>query len=196
MAAVPAKLQHAHDPELLQRERLAQRRADRKARRRAREAAGEIKELNITAMMDMMTIILVFLLKSYSASSIAVNLSDDLSIPRSTTAVVPQDNVTVTISLAEVAVNDRAVLRAERGLLPASAKEGGDGYLLPAVRDALAREVEKQKYIARYNPAAPFSGRVNVVADKRVPYRTLMEVLYTAGQAELGEYKFMVMKEE
>jgi hypothetical protein len=29
-----------------------------------------------------------------------------------------------------------------------------------------------------------------------VPYRTLMEVLYTAGQAELGEYKFMVLKSD
>jgi biopolymer transport protein ExbD len=194
--AAPAKLQHAHDPELLHRARLAQRRAGRKARRRSREAAGEVKELNITAMMDMMTILLVFFLKSYSASTVNVNLSDELSLPQSTTAVVPQDNVTVTISLGEVAVNDRAVARAEGGLLPASAKGGGDGYLLPAVHQALVKEVEKQKYIARYNPAAPFSGRVNVVADRRVPYRTLMEVLYTAGQAELGEYKFMVMKNE
>jgi biopolymer transport protein ExbD len=56
--------------------------------------------------------------------------------------------------------------------------------------------VDKQKYIAQYNQDAPFTGRVNVVADKKVPYRTLMEVLYTAGQAELGEYKFMVLKGE
>ncbi len=34
------------------------------------------------------------------------------------------------------------------------------------------------------------------VADKKISYRALMEVLYTAGQAELGEYKFMVMKNE
>ena len=54
-------------------------------------------------------------------------------------------------------------------------------------RRQIAEEVEKQKYIAKYNPAAPFTGRVNVVADRRIPYRTLMEVLYTAGQAELGE---------
>jgi biopolymer transport protein ExbD len=65
-----------------------------------------------------------------------------------------------------------------------------------AVYDALKKEVDKQKYIAQYNKAAPFTGRVNVVADKKIPYRTLMDVLYTAGQAELGEYKFMVLKSE
>jgi biopolymer transport protein ExbD len=176
--------------------RLQQARAFRRARRKARSRAGEVKELNITAMMDMMTIILVFLLKSYSASSLSVNLGEELRIPQSTTQVAPQDNVSVTISMSEVAVNDRAVLRMQAGLVPPSAKEGGraDAFFVGPIHEALAKEVEKQKYIARYNPGAPFSGRLNVIADKRVPYRTVMEVLYTAGQAELGEYKFMTLK--
>jgi biopolymer transport protein ExbD len=37
--------------------------------------------LNINSMMDMMTIILVFLLKSYSASDVSVAPSDDLTLP-------------------------------------------------------------------------------------------------------------------
>ncbi len=65
-----------------------------------------------------------------------------------------------------------------------------------AVYDALKREVDKQKYIAQFNADVPFAGRINLVADKRITYRTLMEVLYTAGQAELGEYKFMVLKSQ
>jgi biopolymer transport protein ExbD len=170
----------------------------RRARRRARGRAEEVRELNITAMMDMMTIILVFLLKSYSASSLNVNFSDRLRIPQSTAQVQPQDNVNVTISLGEVAVNDRAVVRVERGLIPAAEKEGGrpDAFYVGAIHEALRREVDRQKYIAQYNPRAPFTGRLNVIADRRIPYRTIMEVLYTAGQAELGEYKFMVMKAE
>ena len=90
----------------------------RNARRKARERAGEIKELNIVAMMDMMTIILVFLLKSYQASAINVNMSQDLAIPASTTQLHPQENITVTVSLKEVAVNDRAVLKVDGGLIP------------------------------------------------------------------------------
>jgi len=170
----------------------------RRLRRKTREAAGEVKELNITAMMDMMTIILVFLLKSYSASSLSVNLSEELKLPPSTTQVQPQDNINVTIYLREVAVNDKATVKVENGVIPASYKEEGkaDSFYVGAVYDALKKEVDKQKYIAQYNVKAPFTGRVNVIADKRVPYRTLMEVLYTAGQAELGEYKFMVLKNE
>jgi len=183
-------------PEQIQREKEA--RDYRRARRKQREAEGEIKELNIVAMMDMMTIILVFLLKSYQASAINVNMGADLTIPESTTQLHPQENITVTVSLKEVAVNDRKVVPVEGGLIPASVKEGGraDAFYVGAVFDALKKEVDKQKYIARFNKDAPFTGRVNVVADRKIPYRTLMDVLYTAGQAELGEYKFMVLKND
>ncbi len=183
-------------PEKLRREKET--RDYRRARRKQREAAGEIRELNIVAMMDMMTIILVFLLKSYQASAINVNMSADLTIPQSTTQLHPQENISVTVSLKEVAVNDRKVAEVKGGLIPATAKEGGraDAFFVGAVFDALKKEVEKQKKIAKWNKNAPFTGRVNVVADRKIPYRTLMEVLYTAGQAELGEYKFMVLKND
>jgi len=182
--------------EQLRREKEA--RIYRRARRKVREAAGEIRELNIVAMMDMMTIILVFLLKSYQASAINVNMGADLTIPQSTTQLHPQENITVTVSLKEVAVNDRKVVPVQGGLIPASVKEGGraDAFYVGAVFDALKKEVDKQKYIARFNKDAPFTGRINVVADRKIPYRTLMDVLYTAGQAELGEYKFMVLKND
>ena len=43
----------------------------------------EIDFLNITAMLDMMTIILVFLLKSMSQSSASLPQSGDLTMPKS-----------------------------------------------------------------------------------------------------------------
>ena len=49
--------------------RMQYKKALRRKRRKDRDAEGEIHDLNIYPMLDMMTIILVFLLKSYSASS-------------------------------------------------------------------------------------------------------------------------------
>jgi len=192
MTTAPAK---PLSPDALRREKEA--RAYRKARRKVREAEGEIRELNIVAMMDMMTIILVFLLKSYQASAINVNMGADLTIPQSTTQLHPQENITVTVSLKEVAVNDRKVVEVRNGVIPPDAKEGkrAEAFYVGAIHEALKKEVDKQKYIARYNKDAPFAGRLNVVVDRKIPYRTLMDVLYTAGQAELGEYKFMVLKD-
>lgn len=168
----------------------------RRARRKARAASEEIRELNIVAMMDMMTILLVFLLKSYQASTVNVNMGEGFAMPASTTQLHPQDNITIKLSMNELVVNDRKVLDLQGGVIPAAAKEGGktDAFLVEPVYGALKREVDRQKEIAKFNKDAPVSGRVNVVADKRISYRTLMDVLYTAGQAELGEYKFMVLK--
>ena len=69
------------DDETLQ--RLMFRKALARKKRKEREAAGEIHELNITAMMDMMTIILVFLLKSYAASALMLTQSARTSSRRS-----------------------------------------------------------------------------------------------------------------
>src|SRR6185295_13641241 len=56
----------------------------------------EINFLNITAMLDMMTIILVFLLKSMSASSASIPQSADLTIPKSVlTTEASQEGVAV-----------------------------------------------------------------------------------------------------
>lgn len=186
-------------PSTAQAARLAEekhKRDYRRARRKVREAAGEIRELNIVAMMDMMTILLVFLLKSYQASTVNVNMGQDFQMPVSTTQLTPQDNITIKLSMDELVVNERKVLELQGGMVPASAKEGGkaDAFLIDPVYGALKREVDRQKEIAKFNKNAPVSGRVNVVADKKISYRTLMDVLYTAGQAELGEYKFMVLK--
>jgi biopolymer transport protein ExbD len=171
------------------------RRAYRKARRKARDAAGEIKELNITAMMDMMTIILVFLLKSYTASSLSVQQSADLVIPASSSQARPQDSINVIVSLSEVSVNDKRTTPVVNGVIPEEFRAGGSP-LVSALLEALEKEVDKQKYIARYNPNAPFLGRVNVIADKRIPYQTIIAVLYTAGQAELKQYKLLALRTE
>src|SRR5688572_30733726 len=91
-------------------QRLRFRKAMARKKRREREAAGEIRELNITAMMDMMTIILVFLLKSYSASSVAMTNSEDIRPPISTTRQTPKDTVAVTITPKNILVGDKPVV--------------------------------------------------------------------------------------
>jgi biopolymer transport protein ExbD len=44
------------------------------------------------------------------------------------------------------------------------------------------------------NPQRPFMGRVRIVADKRTPFRTVGEVIYSLGQAEFGAIRLVVLK--
>jgi biopolymer transport protein ExbD len=195
-----------------QRARMMFKKGLRRKRRKEREAAGEIKELNITAMMDMMTIILVFLLKSYSSSSVSTASSGDIAPPISTTRLPPKDTVSVTITrcsetsmkegkcrkgMGQVAVGDKIIFSFDEDKVPAQYKDGGEnGFMILPLHEALKKEVDKSKYIAQYNPTAQFTGELSVVADRGMPYRLLTEVLYTAGQAELDNYRFVVMKKE
>ena len=169
------------------------RRALGRKKRREREEAGEIRELNIVAMLDMMTIILVFLLKSYSASSVSVTASEDVRPPISTTRATPKDTVAVTITPKGILVGDKRVVEIENSTIPARFLEGR--RVVP-LDQALKREVDKLKYIAARNVSAPFNRELSIIGDRKIPYDLLLTVLYTAGQNELENYRFVVIQQE
>jgi len=175
------------------RERMMFRRAVGRKRRHEREAAGEIRELNIVAMMDMMTIILVFLLKSYSSSSVSVTASEDVRPPISTTRATPKDTVAVTITPKGILVGDKRVVEIENSAIPARFL---DGRRVVPLDQALKREVDKLKYIAARNASAPFNHELSIIGDRKIPYDLLLTVLYTAGQNELENYRFVVIQQE
>jgi len=175
------------------RERMMFRRALSRKKRREREAAGEIRELNIVAMMDMMTIILVFLLKSYSASSVSVTASEEVRPPVSTTRSTPKDTVAVTITPKSILVGDKKVVELQNSAIPRSVL---DGRRVIPLDQALRKEVDKLKYIAARNPSAPFNHELSVIGDRKIPYDLLLTVLYTAGQDELENYRFVVIQKE
>jgi biopolymer transport protein ExbD len=179
------------EEERLQRMRF--RKALARKKRKEREAAGEIKELNITAMMDMMTILLVFLLKSFASSSAAITASEDVRPPVSSTRASPKDTVAVTITPKNILVGDKEAVRLVNGQVPADQLQG---RLVVPLDAQLKKEVDKLKYIAERNPSAPFSKELSVIGDKKVPYDLLLTVLYTAGQNELENYRFVVLKKE
>lgn len=193
-----------------QQEWMLLRRKMRRKRRKERDGEGEIAELNITPMLDMMTIILVFLLKSYSAQSVALASAGDIAPPLSTTRLSPKDTIAVTVTrctpspdhacapgTGALIVMEKTILTYDADRIPPEVKEGGEkGLFIQPLFTALKHEVDKAKAIAAMNPDAPFTGELSVVGDKGIPYRMLTEVLYTAGRAELDSYRFVVLKEE
>lgn len=173
------------------RQRMRFRKALARKKRRDREAEGEIKELNITAMMDLMTIILVFLIKSFSASSITVTASEDVRPPMSTARATPKDTIAITVTPKSIMVGDKKKVE-----LSNAALKPGDmqGKLILPLDAALKKEVEKLKYIAERNPTSPFNREVSIIGDKRVSYDVLSSVLYTAGINELENFRFIILQ--
>jgi len=169
-------------------------------RRNAHEP--DINFLNITAMLDIMTIILVFLLKSLGEASTSVPQSDDLTLPNSIITTEPsQEGIVVTVSKSQILVgNDKVLSLPGRESLvqsgvDASLKRNGpnDLYIVP-LGNALQSARKTDKMIRQAKGLDPSSSEAIVIADKTTPYRLLVEVLYTLGQSEYGRYHLMVIQ--
>ena len=176
---------------------IAARLAGKKAiRSYARKLADpeDIKDLNITPMMDMMTIILVFLLKSFTSSATLVNLDNNLSLPPSQTRLAPKQAVPVTITKRVVLVEGEAVAPINSGRIDPQLKRDGDnGYYITPLVEMLSKVARREKKIAEMT-GQKFDGELTIIADKNTPYRLLTEILYSCGQAEYANFRLLVLK--
>jgi biopolymer transport protein ExbD len=169
-------------------------------RRNAHEP--DINFLNITAMLDIMTIILVFLLKSLGESSTAIPQSDDLRLPTSVVRTDPhQEGVTVTISKSQILVGDQKILslpgresQAQTGV-GAEHKRGGpnDLYIVPLGNVMMAAR-RTDAALRKAKGLDPSTSEAIIIADRGTPYRLFIEVLFTLGQSEFGKYHLMVIQ--
>ncbi len=159
-----------------------------KSKRRLQEEGG----LTITSLMDMMTIILVFLLKSYSVEDIQVNPEGDLELPMSSSTKEPEVSVNVVVSRLSISVDGVKVIDVENSEV---AEEYKRGPIISPLYDTLQEKADDAKAVAARNPSQPFKGRLLLQCDKSTEFSLLREVMYTAGQAQFGEFKFVVFKE-
>ena len=158
--------------------------------------------LNITAMLDIMTIILVFLLKTLGESSAAVPQSDDLRLPASVMKKAPaQEGVLVTVSKTQILVGDDKILSlpgreslVQAGVDARFKRSGPNDLFIVPLGNALMAARKTDIAVRRAKGLDPSSSEAIIIADKGTPYRLLMEVLFTLGQSEYGKYHLMTLQ--
>jgi biopolymer transport protein ExbD len=164
-------------------------------------AEPEINFLNITAMMDMMTIILVFLLKSLASSPAQIPKSDDLVIPKSVLTSAPDqesEGLPVIVTKSQIVVGDNVVCP-----IPADASKYGvavtykrgsrnEFEIVPLGNAVQAwRDTDKQ---VRAAMGKPDPSEAIIIGDATMPYRVLTEVVYTLGQHQFGKFHLLVLQ--
>jgi biopolymer transport protein ExbD len=173
-------------------------------RRSIRKNASEpeINFLNITAMLDIMTIILVFLLKTLGESTASVPQSNDLKIPTSYITSQPSmEGVVVTVSKTQILVGDEKIMTlpsrqslAQSGVGAQYKRSGpNDLYIVP-LGNALQSARKTDKLVRQAKGLDASMSEAIVIADNTTPYRLFIEVLFTLGQNEYGKYHLMVMQ--
>ncbi len=173
--------------------RLAGKKAIRSFARKLAEPEV-IKDLNITPMMDMMTIILVFLLKSFASSSSTITFDSNLQVPRSITQLKPKEALALTVTKKVILVEGDGIAPITGGKVdPAVKRDGENGYYITPLVDVLEKHARKEKKVAELT-GVPWEAQLMLIADQTTPYRLLTEVLYSCGQAGYANYRLLVLK--
>ncbi len=139
-------------------------------------------------MVDMMINILLFLLQLYGNSTVMVQSSPDLSLPRSESADPIRYAVNVVVSRAKVTVGPDTVSEFPReNRVPTELD-------LSAITAALtaAREAQQARSAGS---ATPEPAQVILQVDRRLPWEQLSPVIDAVGSAGFEDVRFVVAAE-
>jgi biopolymer transport protein ExbD len=132
-----------------------------------------IKDLNITPMMDMMTIILVFLLKSFTSSTSTITFDQNLQVPKSSTQLKQKLAIAVTVTKKVILVEGDAIAPVNLGKVdPTVKRDGENGYFITPLVEILEKHAKREKKVAELT-GTKFDGQLMLIADTTTPYRLL-----------------------
>ena len=154
---------------------MANPRALRQARKRR---GGDEVKLNITSMMDMFTIILVFLIKNFSTEGAIVMPANNLTLPKSSVERQAKESLSVKVARNTIMVENNLVLDTNDYKQLAEQKE----FMIQQLHDVLVKYSEEAKKMSKVS-GKEFSGQITIQGDTEIPYNILTRVMYTCGQA-------------
>ncbi len=145
--------------------------------------------LPLTSLMDMFTIILVFLLVSMSSEEHDFVRDETVDLPQSKSQGRFEPAVNVVVSESYVKVQENVVARLVGG-------EVGDDQVKAGRLDAVVRAVRRARERRENDPDADDQEEIIVVqADRSLPYRTVYLVLRSCSIAGYNRYRVVIQKE-
>ncbi len=181
--------------------------------RRGRKRVNKDFELQLTSLMDVLVIIVVFLLKSYSASTNNFTSVAGMKMPTSLSQDTPLDSLQVIVTPEAITFENERVAEfvqtaaSAEGNEPAYALKPTDlderGLQIIPLYDALMKARDKSEVLRIKSNARdaqgkplPFRGVLAIQADKRVKFDVLRRIMYTAGAAGYDTIRFLALKKE
>lgn len=141
-------------------------------------------ELNLTPMVDMFTLLVVFLIQQFAASGEILYMSKDIKLPEAAHSDQIESVPTVQISSVIIALQGERVVDID--------ELGREEYWnIPALEEKL-RDQKKRYEFVHQGDGGQFKGDVNIQADKKVPFKVIKRVMYSCAQAGYGNINFAV----
>jgi biopolymer transport protein TolR len=159
------------------------RRAKRMQRHHAR---GEDKNasLNMVSLMDIFTILVFFLLVS-AASSDILPTPKNIKLPRSTSELMPKENVVIIVG------EDKILLQGKQVSDMSSVIDSKKLMVMPLYQGLirLSKNSDSSK-----RPGNVASKGVTILGDKEIPYALLKKIMLTCSAAKFVNISFAVSR--
>ena len=157
----------------------------------AKRQTQESMNLNLTSMMDMFTIILVFLIFSFSSQDQNLKLDPDLSLPESTAAIEFKWAINVNLTPTELKVEGNTIAKVKNGKFAGVKVDKDKKRVIP-----LYNLLKKYKDIESREKVNPTGDEtvISFQADKNQPFEVVDLVMKTAAQAGYPNFRFVVLK--
>jgi len=160
-----------------------------KSRLHRTRTESSVYELNLTAMVDMFTIILIFLLRSYSSSAVQLTPAGQLTLPASFSSSSPVEALKMVVGKHGIFVDDIKVIDLTEGVINKKDIDTKDPQFIRALFTELDKQAQKTRDIAAVNESLKFDGKIIMQADKDISYALLKKVMYTATIAGYNDMK-------
>ncbi len=174
-------------------------------RRNGRRSA--VAMLSLTAMVDMFTVLAVFLLQNYNTTGEVIELSDDVVLPRASAVKELKPSNVIVISTSAVTLDklkivDIPTVKSQQdweiqplmtALIEKFKKAEEDKKLLGL--EALKKAVDASKPEGQKENPDDFR-KVTLQADKSIDFITIKKVMYSLYQAGASEINFAVLKND
>lgn len=146
--------------------------------------------LNVTAMVDMMMVLVIFLVMNFNASGEMLFLSKDIKMPQAEHG----DEVT---RVPIVAISNKNQLYFEGVILTDlnNIDPNDPNWRIAELEEKLVEQRQKFEMVAKRefeNPEEDPTTTVNVQADKDTDFKLLKRVLYTCEQSGYGRIRLAV----
>lgn len=155
-----------------------------------RNKKEENASMGLTSLMDIVSIIVVYLLKSYASDPVLITPIADQKIPLSRMDAPIKEGVPVYISSRELIFMEKPIAQLTEGELPESEVQG---HTIVKLFEQLEEETEKSKQVFEQKGEA-WVGHLIIIGDEALKFSTIVDVMYTAGRLEYSEYSFCVIQ--
>lgn len=162
----------------------------RKRRGPFADATGEQppERINLTALMDILSNIIFFLMASFGAQTLELTSASKVSLPSSTSELSLKMSLSVAVGMEEMFVDDEPIGRLKEGVLVGLDERRFHPKLEEALRRVRAQRLAKNERPKDEDEVVLF------IADKRLKYSTIDRVMKTCARAGFTKFRFAVAK--